>query len=1279
MSTYTSPALIGEGLTAIMAPHSGMQEADYARTPNMTTGQQPHHGAEAGSYFDPQPVKDEPMPEDAARPPPVSRRTTPMRPAAWTPPSQRRPTFLRGMRKRATTGLRRQENDPDRSYTFDALSSDSSDSSSDEDEDAQRPRKAPKRSVTGPAGTLSKERTGTESSLEDAQRDEEARKEGRSMSRFTIRNDHFKSKGRISRRDGRLNISVNETANSGYMAKVLGQRIKDHLDIPKRHKKPENAIAEGDEEAENQEGKEREADDTARSIAASLQANAAPRPKLNIVIMVIGSRGDIQPFLRIGKILKEQHGHRVRIASHPTFRDFVRKENELEFFSVGGDPAELMAFMVKNPGLVPNLKTIRANEIQRRRSAMAVMFEGFWRSCIEPTDGEQNDWHATGPDGEVQESFIADAIIANPPSMAHVHVAEKLGIPLHMMFTFPYSPTQQFPHPLANIRAGKSNVDADYVNFMSYGLVEMVTWRGLGDIVNRFREQTLGLEPVSSLWAPGALYRMKVPYTYLWSPSLIPKPKDWGPEIDIAGFVFLDLASNFKPPQDLQDFLDAGDQPVYIGFGSIVVDDPNALTQMIFEATKRAGVRALVNKGWGGFGQSNEDTPDHIFMLGNTPHDWLFPRVKAVVHHGGAGTTAIGLKCAKPTMIVPFFGDQPFWGAMVARAKAGAHQCVPYKNMDVDKFVKGIQQCLEPEAQENVQRIADQMAKEGDGAENAVKSFHRSLPLAGRHNMRCSILEDRVAVWHLRRSKLRLSALAAQLLHEQGKIKWGDVKLQRHCKWNDFDGPGEPITGSVGAITDSLYGIGEGMGMVPVRIAKHIRKHEKHQRKKQEIMQRKEERRRRKEIKAQNAEAERRDEGDGIRALESNEASGDTGSASARPPLGRDQTDETLGSALSAEPTEDLGDQIADDIGAGLKRAGGALLTMPNDLHVAVAQGFHNAPRLWGDATVRKPVHIDGLRSGCIAARKEFQYGIWDGWTGLVKQPMGEWKDATSMPARIASLPVGIGKGLGGFVMKNINAIIAPPAYFSKGVVRYVEKKIEGPGVRAMVQHARISEGERQVAAFRKPDGTGENVRRLQEIKDLVNKDWSIYEQIWHEANQMGRYRLRKEKRAWELNGALENAATAQQALEAKHRGHSIHHVFGRRKKKLKQAEQPRASAMNQPHSAQDAPDPMPEDPRESTLPTQDIPERSEEDRKFSAPEMPGDYLANSAGAGGTRATENEAVEDATSETTAVAGSDDDEHKLKSTGQQDQGGETLVKKQHSLVPRMGSSPALVGV
>jgi UDP:flavonoid glycosyltransferase YjiC (YdhE family) len=172
---------------------------------------------------------------------------------------------------------------------------------------------------------------------------------------------------------------------------------------------------------------------------------------------------------------------------------------------------------------------------------------------------------------------------------------------------------------------------------------------GIGDIINRFRAKCLGLDPVSLLWAPGMLQRLRIPHTYCWSPALIPKPQDWAAHISISGFYFLNLASNYIPDPELQAFLDAGPPPVYIGFGSIVLDDPNAMTELIFGASRKLGPsrRVLLSKGWGGMGGDELAIPDNVFMLGNVPHDWLFKHVSCVVHHGGAGTMAAGISAGK--------------------------------------------------------------------------------------------------------------------------------------------------------------------------------------------------------------------------------------------------------------------------------------------------------------------------------------------------------------------------------------------------------------------------------------------------------------------------------------------------------------------------------------------------------------------------------------------------------------------------------------------------------
>ncbi len=172
-----------------------------------------------------------------------------------------------------------------------------------------------------------------------------------------------------------------------------------------------------------------------------------PPPKLNVVIHVVGSRGDVQPFVALGKVLKSTYGHRVRLATHPTFKTFV-EENGLEFFSIGGDPSELMAFMVKNPGLMPGFESLKSGDVGKRRKGMEEIVLGCWRSCIEAGDGlgapplRLSSDTLPGFEGGINmdsnpadKPFIADAIIANPPSFAHIHIAEKMGIPLHMMFT----------------------------------------------------------------------------------------------------------------------------------------------------------------------------------------------------------------------------------------------------------------------------------------------------------------------------------------------------------------------------------------------------------------------------------------------------------------------------------------------------------------------------------------------------------------------------------------------------------------------------------------------------------------------------------------------------------------------------------------------------------------------------------------------------------------------------------------------------------------------------
>ena len=258
--------------------------------------------------------------------------------------------------------------------TFDHSSSESDSSDDDDNDDKHTPAKS-----TSHDPTLQKEESNI-GSQDPSQR----RRKSTSMNpfaRFKVSNEHFQTRGSV-KSDGRLKLSIlEEDLGSGYIAKALGAII------PKHGKDGEGPSAESYNALQTDAEKITPEED-------EMENDPSRRLKLNIVIIIIGSRGDIQPFIRIGKILKEDYGHRVRIATHPAFKDFVQKDSGLEFFSVGGNPAELMAFMVKNPGLIPNLDTIKGGEIGRRRAQMYEMFKGMWRACINATDDETDHMNA---------------------------------------------------------------------------------------------------------------------------------------------------------------------------------------------------------------------------------------------------------------------------------------------------------------------------------------------------------------------------------------------------------------------------------------------------------------------------------------------------------------------------------------------------------------------------------------------------------------------------------------------------------------------------------------------------------------------------------------------------------------------------------------------------------------------------------------------------------------------------------------------------------------------
>ncbi|KAJ5567912.1 UDP-glucose-sterol transferase [Penicillium hetheringtonii] len=469
-------------------------------------------------------------------------------------------------------------------------------------------------------------------------------------------------------------------------------------------------------------------------------------PILNIVIQVIGSRGDVQPFVVLGTEL-HKFGHRVRIATHPSFKAFVENAG-LEFFSIGGDPKEMMTYMIKHPGLLPHFQ--KAGDSNTNRTAMREMLDNLWMSCYIPGD---NSNLANNTPATHEKPFVANAIIANPPSFAHIHCAEKLGVPLHMMFTMPWSPTRTFAHPLANIQTCSMNSHA--ANYLSFMLTDTIMWLGLKDMINSFRTETLGLAPIHILSAAATVHKLKIPFTYC---CYLSKPP-----------------VNYTPPHHLVDFLERFPHSIYIGFGSVILQNAEKITRVLLDAIQKIGVSAVINRGWANLGQGIRENLSNVLFIDDCPHGWIFKRVSCVVHHGGAGTTAAAIAAGKPSVIVPCYGDQRFWAEMATMAGAGPAP-IFIKDLSADRLAHAIQNALAPEVLEKAIDLGLRAAND-NGAANGMEAFHRQI---SGHKMQCSIYPRRAADWKVKETDIILSAFAAAVLMDNDILNLESIEFSEY-------------------------------------------------------------------------------------------------------------------------------------------------------------------------------------------------------------------------------------------------------------------------------------------------------------------------------------------------------------------------------------------------------------------------------------------------------------------------------------------------------------------
>jgi len=422
--------------------------------------------------------------------------------------------------------------------------------------------------------------------------------------------------------------------------------------------------------------------------------------KLKITIFAAGSQGDIQPCVALGKGL-QQAGYHLRLAAPENFASFIQK-HDVDFYPLRGDVQQAMASdtgrkFMETGGANP-MKAIRA---MRTMIAPIVkrMTEDAYAACRD-----------------------ADALIClGVFSSFGDSIAEAQQIPVIHIEPTPLLPTKAFAAPSWPIQRDLGGLH----NYLSGIAMLYVVWLWYRPFVNDFR-QHLGL----STYSTGRFYRTlrSTPMLSAYSPSIIPHPADWPESVHVTGYLFLDSQTDWQPSPELKAFLEAGDPPVYIGFGSMAGRNPEELARLATEALTRSDQRGVLLTGWGGL--RAESVPDNVFVVEAAPHSWLFPRMAAVVHHGGAGTTAEGLRAGVPTVIVPFAFDQAFWGARVKASGLGPDP-IPMKKLTADQLAKPIRIAVTDRDMRQHAKSYGEAIRAEDGTGTAVKIVQQYLGKPG--------------------------------------------------------------------------------------------------------------------------------------------------------------------------------------------------------------------------------------------------------------------------------------------------------------------------------------------------------------------------------------------------------------------------------------------------------------------------------------------------------------------------------------------------------------------
>jgi UDP:flavonoid glycosyltransferase YjiC (YdhE family) len=412
-----------------------------------------------------------------------------------------------------------------------------------------------------------------------------------------------------------------------------------------------------------------------------------------------GTRGDLDTFVALGKGLADA-GHTVTVATHTPFESLVR-EHGLEYFRLSGDSRSFFAGLA---GIA--LREKWQNPLKVISFCDRFLGPFFDRLLTESYEAAKN----------------ADAILYWPFLRVGAPLAEKLKIRAFGVSTLPlpYQRTSALPswffNPWPRVEAWPWPLNRLYNN-MTY-TAALLFWRIFRARLNRWRSETLGLRPLSIRQEARAAHAL--PHLHGFSASVLPRPRDWPRDAHVTGYWFLDdpIAN---PPAGLETFIEAGPPPVYIGFGSMVSRNRD-LTDLAIEALDRAGARGVLLSGWGALEEKTQR--DSVFHVDSVSHEWLFPKMSAVVHHGGSGTTAAAVRAGVPSIVTPFGFDQTLWGRQTAKLGVGVDP-LPQSTLTAAKLADAIRIATRNTAMK--QRASELSAKvrSENGIARAVEIFHR--------------------------------------------------------------------------------------------------------------------------------------------------------------------------------------------------------------------------------------------------------------------------------------------------------------------------------------------------------------------------------------------------------------------------------------------------------------------------------------------------------------------------------------------------------------------------